>query len=208
MSERLLFFDTETVTGWLDGKSITEVVEIGWVLIEDGHVVSEGESFSKSIIPIDPYTEKLIEISNEMIADAPSIVAPVLDMISKSENAIVIGHNVRYDFRVVHESLERKNSTDTPWYREFQERDSLDTLTLFRRVMPNAPNHKLKTAVSYAGGDPNQKKHRALPDAQFTKDVFFWMLPQLKRMYKVTTVDDLHRKITGKKPRNGQMSLI
>ena len=207
MNDRLLFIDTETTTGWFDVTSITEVVEIGWVLTEGLHVIAEGQSFTSSIIPINSYTENLIEISNDMIKDAPQLHDYMPYMTKQSEGSIVVGHNTRYDLRVIEDTLARRGHTESDWYVEFANRNHLDTMHLFGKVMPNAPDKKLMTAMSYAGIDPELKKHRALPDAQFTQGVFFWLWPHLQRMYSVDTVADLVEVLKGGKPRN-QLTLL
>ncbi|MCC7304282.1 3'-5' exonuclease [bacterium] len=207
MKDRLLFFDTETTTGWYDVVSITEVVEIGWVLTEGEKVLEEGQSLISSIIPINSYTEKLIEISNDMLISAPQLHDYFPEMVRKSEGAILIGHNTQYDLRVIEETLARRGHTLTPWYEEFASRSYLDTMHLFGKVMPNAPDRKLKTAMSYVGLDPELKKHRALPDSQFTKDVFFWLWPKLSQMYQVDSVEDFVEVWKGGKPRN-QLTLL
>jgi len=208
MTDRVFFFDTETTNGWLDGVNITEVVEIGWVLTDNGEVIDQGSSLTSSLIPINSFTENLIEISNEMIKDSPSLHQYIPDIFEKSKDAIIVCHNTVYDMRVVKETLERRESTKNDWYKEFISRRKLDTMYLFRKAVPDAPNRKLKTAMAYAGLNPEEKKHRALPDAQFTKDVFFWMWPKLQELYKVSTVQDLARVYHGEKPTHGQMSLI
>ncbi|PIY17994.1 hypothetical protein CO112_00215 [Candidatus Dojkabacteria bacterium CG_4_9_14_3_um_filter_150_Dojkabacteria_WS6_41_13] len=207
MAEKLLFFDTETTTGWFDVALITEVVEIGWVLTEGTSVISEGQSLISSIIPINSYTEKLIEISNNMLADAPQLHDYFPEIVRQSEGAILVGHNTQYDLRVIDETLARRGHTITPWYEEFANRPYLDTMHLFGKIMPNAPDRKLKTAMSYAGLDPELKKHRALPDSQFTKDVFFWLWPKLAKMYEVETYSDFVEAWRGKKPRQ-QLTLL
>lgn len=207
MNDRLFFFDTETTTGWYDVASITEVVEIGWVLTEGNKVVDEGQSFISSIIPINGYTENLIEISNAMIANAPQLHDYFPEIVKKSEGAVLVGHNTQYDLRVIEETLARRGHTITPWYEEFANRPYLDTMHLFGKVMPNAPDRKLKTAMSYAGLDPEQKKHRALPDSQFTKEVFLWLWPKLMSMYHVDNVADFVEVWKGGKPKS-QMTLF
>lgn len=207
MADKLLFLDTETTTGWHDDHSITEVVEFGWVLTENGEVVKEGQSFISSIIPINAYTESLIEISNDMIKGAPSLADYMPYVIEQTKGAIVIGHNTIYDLRVIEEGLERRGHTMTPWYEEFAARPYLDTMHLFHKVMPNAPDRKLKTLISYAGLDPEEKKHRALPDSHFTRTGFYWMWPRLQTMYEVETVADLVEAWKGNKPKN-QLTLL
>lgn len=207
MKDRLFFFDTETTTGWYDVTSITEVVEIGWVLTEGYDVVAEGRSFISSIIPINGYTEKLIEISNEMLVDAPELHDYFPEVVKMSQGAILVGHNTQYDLRVIDETLARRGHTIAPWYEEFASRPYLDTMHLFGKVMPNAPDRKLKTAMSYAGLDPEQKHHRALPDSQFTKEVFLWLWPKLSSMYQAESVADFVEAWKGGRPRN-QLTLL
>ncbi|WKZ24140.1 MAG: 3'-5' exonuclease [Candidatus Dojkabacteria bacterium] len=208
MKDRLLFFDTETTTGWYDVMTITEVVEFGWVLTEGMTVIEQGQSFISSIIPINSYTEKLIEISNDMIAGAPELHDYLGVLAKKTEATILIGHNTQFDLRVIEENLTRRGHTLTPWYEEFSQRAYLDTMHLFGKVMPNAPDRKLKTAMSYAGLDPEIKKHRALPDSQFTKDVFFWLWPRLSDMYQATSVGDFVAAWKGKKRNREQLTLL
>lgn len=207
MKDRLLFIDTETTTGVYAGHSITEVVEIGWVLTEGLSVIAEGQSFTSSLIPINSYTEWLIEISNDMIKDAPALHDYFPYILEQSRGALVIGHNTNYDLRVIEQSLERRGHTMTPWYEEFVGRPYLDTMHLFGKMVPDAPNRKLKTAMEFAGVNPDLKKHRALADSQFTKDVFFWLWPKLQTHYGVDSVKDLYTVLHGGVPQH-QLTLV
>ena len=207
MANRLLFIDTETTTGWYDGKSITEVVEIGWVLTEGTEIVSKGESFSSSLIPINSFTEQLIEITNQMIKGAPQLHEVFPRILTDSQASALVGHNMKYDIGVISQTVERRGHAASPWYYDFKSRSVLDTMYLFPKVQPDAPNRKLKTAMQYAGVDPTLKKHRALADATFTKDVFFWMWPKLQLLYKVDCIDDFIEVYHGRKPKR-QLSLF
>jgi DNA polymerase III alpha subunit (gram-positive type) len=207
VGEKLLFLDTETTTGLYGDKMITEVVEFGWVLTENYEIIEEGQSFSESLIPINYFTERLIEISNDMIAGAPPLHTFLPEILQRSEGVTVVGHNTKYDLGVIAQTLDRRGHTRSYWYEEFKQRSMLDTMYLFAKVQPDAPNKKLKTAMEYAGVSPDLKKHRALADAQFTKEVFFWMLPKLKVMYGVNTIEDFVEVWHGRPRISGRMNI-
>lgn len=207
MNNRLLFLDTETTTGLYGESSITEVVEFGWVLTEGLEVIAEGQSFSSSLVPINSYTEYLIEITNDMIKGAPHLHEFLPDVLQQSLGAAVVGHNTRYDLGVIEQTLDRRGHSKSDWYLEFKSRSTLDTMNLFAKVQPDAPNKKLKTAMGYAGVDPDLKKHRALADAQFTQQVFFWMWPRLQVLYNVDSIDDFVEVFHGRPPKR-QLTLI
>ncbi len=208
MADRLLFIDTETTTGWYGDAMITEVVEIGWILTENDQIIEEGQSFISPLVPINSYTEWLIEISNDMVKGAPQIHEYFPSVVERSTGAIVIGHNTLYDLRVIDQSLGRRGHVSTPWYQEFNNRPYLDTMHLMSKVVPEAPSRKLKTLMQLAGLDPQLKKHRALADSQFTKDGFFWLWPKLQNHYKVDSVSDLVLAYRGMKPTKGQVSML
>jgi DNA polymerase III alpha subunit (gram-positive type) len=207
MNNRLLFLDTETTTGWYGDRSITEVVEFGWVLTEGLDVIAEGQSFASSLIPINAYTEYLIEISNDMIKGAPNLHEFLPEILKQADGVTVVGHNTKYDLGVIAQTVERRGHTLSEWYQEFKLRSTLDTMHLFSKVQPDAPNRKLKTAMEFAGVNPDLKKHRALADAQFTKEVFFWMWPKLQQLYRVDNIDDFVEVFHGRQPKR-QLTLI
>lgn len=141
---RLFVADTET-TGLIDPIYICE---LGWALIDwDLNVEKEFASLVKPPINIPCSAAGVHGIRTAMVQDSPMIE----DLEFPGGPVILIGHNIRYDRKLLspHMNIVGQGCT----------------LTLARRLLPDAPDYKLSTLSCYCDL-PLQLNHRAMNDVR------------------------------------------
>ena len=160
METPLIFLDTETAT--FDGPPY--LLELGAVRVVDGEAVDQFESLVCPDVPIAPEASEFHGIGDEQVRQAP-IVGDVLERFHEwAGDDWMFAHNAAFDARVLGYEYARAGLRP-PSGRV------LDTLSLARRFLPEAPNHKLGTLVEFLDLEVGAL-HRALEDAVCAWQVF------------------------------------
>jgi DNA polymerase-3 subunit epsilon len=163
--------DIET-TGPVPGHD--SIIEIGAVRVSNGAIVGYFETLVRPSTPVPPAIVELTGITDEMVADAPSVTDAILAFRAFSEGAVLVAHNHRFDMGFLDYESERAGCSPIP-------RPVLDTLSLSRRLHPAERRHNLRD-VSVRYGTSAAPTHRALADALATAEVFAAMLDELLAM--------------------------
>ena len=149
-------------TTWLSPyrEWITEIAAIkckNWKIVEEFQTLVNPEKH------IPNWISRLTWITNEMVADAPTIFEVMPNFSKFLWNAIIIWHNVSFDFRFLS-------------YYHYQclwtylENETVCTLKIARRLLPELPNKKLCTICEYFW-IINESAHRAMWDTRATLEV-------------------------------------
>ena len=172
--------DLETTGTSPDRSAITE---IGAILIRGGIC---GGTFQTLVDPgckIPPTITVLTGITESMIVDAPSIDAVLPSLLEFLGDAVIVGHNVRFDIGFLNAALRRSGRPTLSNY-------SIDTCALSRRLLRDeVPNHKLSTLSAHLRLD-HQPSHRALDDVLATGDLLHILLERAGSL-GVTGLEDL-----------------
>ena len=146
-------------TTWLTPyrEWITEIAAIkckNWNIIEEYQtLINPGKNIPKGIT-------KLTWITNEMVYDAPTI-DEVMPIFSKFLwDNIIIWHNVSFDFRFL-------NYYHYKCIWTYLNNETICTLKIARKLLPDLPNRKLWTICEYFW-IKNEKAHRAMWDTRAT----------------------------------------
>jgi len=159
-----VIFDTETT-----GLSLTaRIIEIGAVKVYRGKIIKEFCSLANPGRPIPPRATEIHGITDEMVADAPSIPFVLKNFSNFVEESILVAHNAVFDLRMLAIHLEREKIPLFP-------NPAIDTHQLLRKYFPNLGKYNLPYLINY-WQSPYQGYHRALPDARHTAFIFFRML--------------------------------
>lgn len=153
-------FDLET-TG-LSPKS-DRIIEIGAVKIENGVIT---ETFSSFVDPKMPLPENIVALTGIRDSDliGKHTIDEVLpDFFKFSFGSIFVGHNVSFDCGFVSESGFNLNI--------FFENETVDTMTLAKRYLPELGRYKLSDLTKHFSVT-NVSAHRAIYDALATAEVF------------------------------------
>jgi DNA polymerase-3 subunit epsilon len=172
--------DLETTGGTAADGGITE---IGAVKLCGGQDIGRFRTFVNPGHSIPRQITQLTGISESMVADAPPPDAVLPTFLEFLGDAVIVGHNVRYDLGYLNAAMERSG-------REKLNNRVLDTLRLARRlVRDEVPNCRLGTLANRFRL-PNQPSHRALDDALATGDLLH-LLIERATAFGVCGLDDL-----------------
>ncbi len=161
--------DIET-TGLQPSKS--EIIEIAAINVgEDGEIEDTFHSLIKPKKAISKRITSINGITNEMVADAPSIEEVLPKFIAFIGDNTVIGHNVNFDVNFIYDASE--NILGEPFTN-----DCIDTLRWSRKVLPDLEEHSLSALIEHYG-ITNDQEHRALSDCKATKELYEMLLDDM-----------------------------
>ena len=172
--------DIETTGGSAADGGITE---LGAVKLRGGACLGTFQTMVNPGHCIPPAITVLTGITEAMVVPAPRIEQVLPTLLEFIGDAVIVGHNVRYDLGFIGVALERAEHpklTNT----------TIDTYALAKRlVRDEVPNCKLGTLASRLRLD-HQPSHRALDDALATGDLLHVLLERAAGL-GVTGLDDL-----------------
>ncbi len=172
--------DLETTGGSVNDCYITE---IGAVKLKGGECLGTYQTLVDPGCAIPPQITVITGITQSMVMRAPRIETVLPSFIDFIGDAVVVGHNVRFDVSFVNAALgrdQRPRLTNT----------IVDTLPLARRLIgPEVPNCKLGTLADRLRLS-HTPTHRALDDALATGDLLHFLLERAGAL-GVTGLDDL-----------------
>ncbi|WP_116788096.1 exonuclease domain-containing protein [Flavobacterium psychrotrophum] len=156
--------DIETTGGQFNEEGITEIA----IYKYDGHeVVDQFISLVNPEKPIQPFVVKLTGINNAMLRSAPKFYEVAKRIIEITDGCIIVAHNAQFDYRVLRTEF-RNLGFDF-------EKQTLCTVELSQKLMPEQPSHSLGKLVR-ALGIPMSDRHRATGDALATVQLFKMLL--------------------------------
>lgn len=161
MIERVAVIDFET-TGITPGRE-GRATEIGIVMLEGGVIVDRFQSLMNAGVSVPPMIEQLTGISNAMLRSAPTAASVMCDAANFVGRTPLVAHNASFDRKFWDFELAQCGLTRT---QEFA-----CTLLLSRRLLPQAPDHKLGTLTRWAGLPATGRAHRALADAEMAANL-------------------------------------
>ncbi|EHR69318.1 DNA polymerase III epsilon subunit-like 3'-5' exonuclease [Burkholderiales bacterium JOSHI_001] len=134
--------------------------EIAAVLVDGDRIVDQYQSLMYSGAWVPPFIEQLTGISNEMLADAPPAEAVMAEVLRFTSGCPLVAHNAAFD-RAFWISEAQRAGLEVQVGAPFA-----CTVRLSRRLIPQAPNHRLGTLASYCRLPDSGRAHRALADAR------------------------------------------
>lgn len=172
--------DTET-TGLRPSES--RLLEIGAIKVRGG---AELDRFSELVNPGQaiPYRiARLTGITSDMVIGKPSVDEVLPRFLAFIRESILVGHNLRFDTSFLNAELRRAGIP-------LLSCQTICTLRLARRLLRGLPSKGLGRLIQHFGITV-EARHRALADAEATKDIFLRFLGQLADEYGITSVDAL-----------------
>jgi ATP-dependent DNA helicase DinG len=159
MSTTYVIVDVET-TG-LDPQK-DAIIEVAAITLRDHDILDEFASLVNPHRDIPPMITGMTGITNEMVADAPTMFTVRTRLRSVLGDCVLVGHNVDFDLGFLNE--ERLGVGN----------HRLDTITLASILVPEAGRYDLESLVHFLDlPDPNGgQTHRALDDAEQTVELF------------------------------------
>ncbi|WP_224490331.1 exonuclease domain-containing protein [Robertkochia flava] len=152
--------DIETTGGKYNEEGITEIA----IYRFNGHEITD--QFISLVNPekeIQPFVVKLTGINNTMLKSAPKFFEVAKRIVEITDGCILVAHNAQFDYRILQTEFRRLGY-------DFQ-RESLCTVELSQRLIPEQPSYSLGKLVRSLG-IPVSDRHRANGDAQATLKLF------------------------------------
>lgn len=172
--------DLETTGGTAADGGITE---IGAARYRGGRLLGTFCTFVNPGSHIPHQITMLTGITQAMVRTAPPPDAVLPTFLEFLGDAVIVGHNVRYDLGYLNALMERTGRAPLP-------NRSIDTLPLARRlVRDEVPNCKLETLADRLRL-AHRPRHRALDDVLATADLLHVLLERAGRL-GVCGLDDL-----------------
>jgi DNA polymerase-3 subunit epsilon len=172
--------DLETTGLSPDTEGITE---IGAVRYEQGIETGRFQTLVSPDAPIPARVTVITGITQAMLVDAPRIGEALPSLLEFIGNAVIVGHNVRFDISFLNAASLRLG------YGRLANR-SVDTLRLAQRLVRKEVRSLKLSSLAAHFGSPTAPNHRALDDSLATAHVF-WCLLELAGSIGVTHLDDL-----------------
>ena len=162
----LAFVDVETTGASADFGH--RVIEIGVCRLEGGRCVAEYQQLVDPQRKISPGVTALTGISQQMVTGQPTFAEQFPRLLPLLKDAVVLGHNVRFDLGFLRKEFRRSGQEMTGALGDGVQ--VLDTVRIARRRFGRGGN-ALQSLAPRLGYQPSVA-HRALADAQTTAFVF------------------------------------
>jgi DNA polymerase-3 subunit epsilon len=162
--------------------------EIAAVILQGGRVVDRYQSLMNAGVSIPSFIEDLTGISNAMVRKAP----PAADVMREVSNFVgdypLVAHNASFDCKFWDAELAR--------VQRMRRQEFACSMLVARRLLPQAPSHKLGVLVEFAKLPVAGRYHRALADAEMAASLLSHLENELRTRYQVSDVShELLRKI-------------
>lgn len=171
--------DLETTGKYPLEAEICEVAAVKW---QGGKVIDEFQSLVRPSQPMGEFVISIHNITNEMVANAPSIQQVLPQFAKFIGDAVPIAHHAPFDMGFLTWDLENQHIA-------LPKMSSLCTAVISRKALPASPNHRLVTLVQHLGLKAGQA-HRALDDAISCLDV---ALQCFRRIGENLRLEDLYK---------------
>lgn len=148
-----IVFDTECATA----RGAPHLLEIGAVRIVEGEAAEHFQALVRPEVPVDSEVTEVHGIDDAMVRDARPAPEVIADFVRFIGDDWLVAHDARRDALVLGFEAARHAL-------ELPATPIVDTLTLARRCVPDAADHRLETLAAHFDIDIDAQ-HRALPDA-------------------------------------------
>ncbi len=139
------------------------IIEIALFKYDGQEVLDQLISLVHPHREVQAFVTKMTGISNKMLVRAPRFQEIAKRIIEITEDSILVGHNVAFDYRMLRQEYGRLGYT--------YERKTLDTIGLSEELIPGLSAYGLDK-VAKELGILNTNKHRAEGDARTTLELF------------------------------------
>ena len=173
MSEPIAVIDFET-TGMSPSQG-ARPTEIGVALIAEGRIVDRYQSLMNAGAWVPPFIEQLTGISNAMVRSAPPVAEVMAEAAEFIGAAPLLAHNAAFDAKFWDAELDLLGRR--------RQRDFACSLLLSRRLLPEAPSHKLGNLNTWAGLPDTGRAHRALADAEMAANLTLHLFGLLRERH-------------------------
>ncbi|MGF1695492.1 3'-5' exonuclease [Vibrio lamellibrachiae] len=165
-AKSIIILDFET-TG-LSPNMGDRAIEIGAVKLENGQVVDSFQQLMNPGFRVSSFIENYTGITNNMLTQAPSNAQVMNEFCDFIQDSHLVAHNASFDKRFLDAELELINRD---YNGEF-----VCSLLVARRLIQDAPSHKLGELVKHRQIENDGVFHRALADSEMTAKLWLSMV--------------------------------
>jgi DNA polymerase III subunit epsilon len=164
-----------------------EMIEIAFIVWEDGVVVDVFESLINPLVPVSTFITEFTDITHRQLENAPKFYEIADRVLMRLQDAVFVSHNVEFDLPMLEKAF-------TQMGIDFKMK-SLCTLRLAQELVPGLKSYTLEDLCRFFH-IKTKIKHRALPDAQAAMRLFLELreLASPKGKNKITYLPQ-HEKI-------------
>ncbi len=144
-------------------KGEEDIIEVAIFKYDGTKIIDQLISLVSPEREIDPYVQRLTHITPKMVKSAPKFHELAKRIIEITDGAILVGHNVEFDYRMLKQEFKKLGYT---YYRE-----TIDTVPLSEKYFPQASSYSLGK-LSKELGIPVSDRHRASGDARATLELY------------------------------------
>lgn len=148
-----------------------EIIQVGLVIIDQFEITDRYTSLVNPGIGIPSSITTLTGITNEMVADAPSLDSVMTDMFPLLFDCVLVAHQAAFDLSFLQRGLTRTG------YPPFSGR-VLDTMDMLRILFPSISSLQLSMVAALFGID-HERPHQADSDAEVTALIWIQCLDRL-----------------------------
>ncbi len=145
--------DIETSGSYPLDSEICEIAAVKW---QNHHIIDSYQTLVKPQKPMSDFIIGIHGISNEMVAQSPSIKEVIAPLYQFLQNTVCVAHHAPFDIGFLSIEMEQAGLLPIP-------NAILCTSLLSRELFPESTNHKLQTLVEFFKLEKNQA-HRAYDD--------------------------------------------
>ncbi len=171
-SDTYCVFDTET-TGF-DPRKNDMLTEIAICKVKNGEIIDEFTTFINPERNIPKEVQELTHITEDMVADAPTIEEVLPKILDFFGDSILVAHNADFDINFLNFFVEKYG------YKDRFNNLIIDTLMIAKEIYYYLPNKKLGTIVEDLG-ITLEGAHRAINDTRATAKMFIRMQQDLQK---------------------------
>lgn len=139
------------------------MIEIAVFRFDGQEVVDQLISLVHPHRKVQAFVQKMTGITPNMLARAPRFHELAKRLVDITEDAVIVGHNVEFDYRMLRQEFERLGYAF--------ERATLDTIALAEKLLPDLRSYGLDTVCEELG-IYRRDRHRAEDDARATLELF------------------------------------
>ena len=141
-----------------------EIIEVSAVRYRNGHEVEAYETLVKPTRPLSAFITLYNGITNDMVADAPTVGEIMPPLRAFIGDSVLLGHNVHFDINFLYDAIEDAGAPHLS-------NDFIDTMGLLRRIKgAEAPGSLAAAAQAYSISVPGH--HRAKWDSRCAAELF------------------------------------
>ncbi len=176
VNKRMVVIDLETTGN--SAKRGHRIIQFAAVVIEDGIIIEEYNTYIQPHQQIPPFIEELTGINEKILLGAPDFHEVSHEINRLLKESIFVAHNVSFDLSFLQAEL--NDAGETPFNGP-----AIDTVELARMLYPTASSYKLAD-LSDELGIIHHRPHQADSDARATGEILLKLLDRMNQLPLVT----------------------